>query len=696
MTRIYNRSFRAEDADGHPISGAQVTLWDSKTGGTQLVDGITDMTGSPIAGGVLTTDTWGYLPDFQDALDRPDVWAIGSLTGAITGVERVLLESSSDDSRLTALESFTQGVGGLDERLTDVEDSRGAANGIATLDASGKVPAAQLNIATTTPGGLNVVDYGATGDGVTDDAPAIQAALDAATASPGGSKVTVPPGTYLIGAELEIKGSLWLDLMPGATIKRGSSSMQYMIRNFNSAYAPTGYGGRGGIRISGGVWDGNASTYTTSCTNIIFAHADGIRVEGVTSQNVVDWHAVEINSSKNVVVRDCTFQGFRIVTAGREISEAVQIDLAINSAALPGIGAGAYDNTPCSNVLIQGNTVRAFGSYGAFGCLTGSHSWADGNQHRNVRVIGNHADGLSNYLCDLSNYSNVVISDNTCINSNGFVRINLPASMTADLTGFVISDNIARNLGVKNQAPSVLANAIAITGQDAITTGSFINDVAFIGNVFETAANHTTDFALFLNVIDLNYTGGSIANVTAAVPAIHVTGCRSAHVGDVKLRNITGRGIVIDQGASATSIGANVDGSVIEGVNDYAIDLQSWAGAVRNCVLMSPNTSGKALIKISNGATDNIVTNNLVWRRDGSTSANGIEISTSGSAGNKNQLLVSNIVKGFGTNTSTAASGVTGTGVWAINGNVTLNPAIANFFSTPTSGAPNNYYTATN
>ena len=45
----------------------------------------------------------------------------------------------------------------------------------------------------------NVLDYGAVGDGVTDDGPAIQAAVDAAFAA-GGGTVYAPAGTYLLAS----------------------------------------------------------------------------------------------------------------------------------------------------------------------------------------------------------------------------------------------------------------------------------------------------------------------------------------------------------------------------------------------------------------------------------------------------------------------------------------------------------------
>jgi len=55
---------------------------------------------------------------------------------------------------------------------------------------------------------VDVKTYGATGDGVTDDAPAIQAALDALTANAvAGTDLNTlffPPGVYMLGAPLTV------------------------------------------------------------------------------------------------------------------------------------------------------------------------------------------------------------------------------------------------------------------------------------------------------------------------------------------------------------------------------------------------------------------------------------------------------------------------------------------------------------
>lgn len=47
---------------------------------------------------------------------------------------------------------------------------------------------------------VNIRDFGAQGDGVTDDAPAIQSAIGA-----GHNRVYVPPGTYMLGTAILLK-----------------------------------------------------------------------------------------------------------------------------------------------------------------------------------------------------------------------------------------------------------------------------------------------------------------------------------------------------------------------------------------------------------------------------------------------------------------------------------------------------------
>ena len=68
------------------------------------------------------------------------------------------------------------------------------------------------------PGIFNVLDFGAAGDGVTDDATAINNAISAATAA-GGGVVLFPAGTYAVGSTITLRDNVTLSgVFAGSTI----------------------------------------------------------------------------------------------------------------------------------------------------------------------------------------------------------------------------------------------------------------------------------------------------------------------------------------------------------------------------------------------------------------------------------------------------------------------------------------------
>src|SRR2546430_4819179 len=72
----------------------------------------------------------------------------------------------------------------------------------------------------------NVKDFGATGNGSTNDSPAIDRAITAANAMSGGATVRFPSGTYTAQNTIHMKSNVTLQLDSGATI-RGASNDDY-------------------------------------------------------------------------------------------------------------------------------------------------------------------------------------------------------------------------------------------------------------------------------------------------------------------------------------------------------------------------------------------------------------------------------------------------------------------------------------
>ena len=75
----------------------------------------------------------------------------------------------------------------------------------------------------------DVSSYGAKGDGAAKDTAAIQAAVDAASAS-GGGTVEFPPGTYLSGS-IWLRDNVDFHLGPGPTLKGSPDPSDYCASN---------------------------------------------------------------------------------------------------------------------------------------------------------------------------------------------------------------------------------------------------------------------------------------------------------------------------------------------------------------------------------------------------------------------------------------------------------------------------------
>jgi len=119
---------------------------------------------------------------------------------------------------------------------------------------------------------VNVLDYGATGDGTTDDTAAIQAAFDASR------NVVFPPGTYIVNPDYFLpwvgtsKRGLQMQQATivngyGATLKWKAGTYTHDIYMLGVSYAidfsddATRYGG---VTIKGLTIDGNVSNVSFS------------------------------------------------------------------------------------------------------------------------------------------------------------------------------------------------------------------------------------------------------------------------------------------------------------------------------------------------------------------------------------------------------------------------------------------------
>ena len=187
-------------------------------------------------------------------------------------------------------------------------------------------------------GYVSVVDYGAKGDGVTDDAQPIQLALNDLKNS--GGIIYFPKGIYLLKSSVLFYSNQTLWFENGATLLQGASINNLLMSYCGSTV--TEYNGTHDCLIYGATFDGGS--YTTNNTLVGIVHSKNIIFENCTFKNAYGiWHNLEINSSYNCKVINCDFEGSRKTG---ENGCLIQIDAINNTATWPWDGnRGSVDST---------------------------------------------------------------------------------------------------------------------------------------------------------------------------------------------------------------------------------------------------------------------------------------------------------------------------------------------------------------
>ncbi len=170
----------------------------------------------------------------------------------------------------------------------------------------------------------SVLDFGAVGDGSTDDTTAFQDALDAVAAS-GGGRLFVPKQqavTYSVG-EITIPSGVWLDGEPGAQLERRSTITA----------------GRGWLNIEGTnarvsnlTFEGAVTTaaeyvYGTGTSSVLF---DNNPMDSKLTANTTIWIHPAAGTAR---VEACTFRhsgGYAVLLDARD-ADISEIDIVGNS-----------------------------------------------------------------------------------------------------------------------------------------------------------------------------------------------------------------------------------------------------------------------------------------------------------------------------------------------------------------------------
>lgn len=383
--------------------------------------------GEPGAGGV-----WGAITG-----------NIGDQTDLQTALGNISSQVSNNTSNISSLQST---VGTNSTNIVNLDRTKANSSDLAAVATSGRY--SDLIDEPPRPALLNIKDYGAVGDGSTDDTLAIQAALNAASSSRAG--VLIPEGTYIVDPSVSIslyEGSYLTGVGIGSVIKikNNSNVLNNLIKaeNVNRVTLKD-------FDIDGNR-DNQSSSDSVACHyGIYLAHSNHSRIEGVTVHHTTGV-GIHVYNSDKTIVTNCEsyanrYHGFECEQDQRTIwSNNSGHD---NDRHGIFISPGEVGGTGSIGNVITGNSFSNNGQYGiAFGidAAGGSIGLTRENEVSNNTVCNNAHYGISVYRVD-----DVLISNNI-VSENGYFGIYLYKAQRCQILNNRLRNNSAASNGAYDE-----------------------------------------------------------------------------------------------------------------------------------------------------------------------------------------------------------------------------------------------------
>ena len=421
---------------------------------------------------------------------------------------------------------------------------------------------------------VSVKDFGAVGDGVTDDTAAIQAALNAAS----GVYFGDASDNYLVNGTINLNTNQFIS-GDGAKITQSATDTE--IFNVNN---------KTDITITGINFVGKAETFLNSES----ARSAAIYIESASSSSKLNFYNNKFENFRYTSVRaknanDVSFVDNIVVGPGTPVLTAVT----------SGANHGFLADADCSRVFISGNNI----SKTAQGLRI--------NKSTDVKITNNEIfdiDGQHGIYAGpaLSGF----VATNNSIRNTDLIGIKVQQEATyADMTNIVISNNVIDTVG--GDGISIL-HATGSTAQS-----EKIRDCVVSGNVIRTA---TAYGIISQNCINININDNSVNDAGGSGVIFSV--CDQMTISNNHFINVDLSGIRDQTASSNFSIKGNRIHNAARDVttgDKYGIFLQGGTDLqIAHNIISDANTNMEHGIYISGGTqTSQSVYGNIVLNATG-------------------------------------------------------------------------------
>lgn len=345
--------------------------------------------------------------------------------------------------------------------------------------------------ATSTVSGLvkqtvfNVKDYGAVGDGVTDDTTAIQVTINAANAA-GGGVVELPISTYATTAPINILSNVTLrGSGSGKSILYGADLDYIMLQTVKSGTTKNIYSNicikdltiksqRGycmkidnttNISILNNEFFFAATPFIREC--LMIEHCSYAVIDGNYLHNTAG-DGIQVNSTDYFVVSNNNIVG------GTQSDDAIDIDKDfVDTALIPSrwgtITANTVNNIPkgngirvgsCKQITVSSNIISNITGITTSAILVNSYD-TDTNDPgcSNITVIGNTIDNC--------------VSTGVNVSGNNVINVNIIGNVIS-YVGTISAGNIRGAISLNSSAISVVGNTVINSGNNGGNSAGII------------------------------------------------------------------------------------------------------------------------------------------------------------------------------------------------------------------------------
>ncbi|MGE7624800.1 right-handed parallel beta-helix repeat-containing protein [Viridibacillus sp. NPDC096237] len=305
----------------------------------------------------------------------------------------------------------------------------------------------------------------------------------------GGGTLILKKGTYTISNTLYVPSNVTIKMKDGVSIVKGqktgtskfkASKSIFQFIKPSKANKSGVYGKYNGEKNISFIGEGKVTIdmkYEKDSIALIMGHNQNVKVENIQFKNMYSGHFIELDASKNIVIRKNTFTNSK--AAANKNKEAINIDTPDRTTAGWSQKWSKYDKTPNQNITIEKNKFKNLDR------AIGTHKFSGKMYHDKVIIRNNHIDKTRLDAIRVMNWSNAVIENNiiqNVANGNSAIRGILASgainptfkSNTFNTVGRTIQFMAWKNSGPGSQY-DITYNKLNEANKKALLTNNAIN-----------------------------------------------------------------------------------------------------------------------------------------------------------------------------------------------------------------------------